>query len=325
MKSLINTLREMLTYMRPAGSRHERIFRAQFLLTLPGAYIDNGANIHVHVSDDPILWSAHTDTVHRDSGRQFVQHAGPWLELPAGSKSNCLGADDTAGCFILREMIRARVPGHYVFHHGEERGGIGSSWLARNYADWLTTFKYAIALDRANTFDVITHQAGGRCASDDFGLALAIALSESTDNPDWFPCKYGVYTDTAEYADLIPECTNLSVGYYAAHSARERLNVLHVISLLEALCSLDVSALPAARDPHAPDPDDRWPIYSARSTVHGGEWENFCDTCDLMERNRFRGICPDCGNVPWLSADEPASDYLDPQFADVQRALRIVS
>lgn len=303
---MTNTLREMLTYCRPMGSRHEALFRAQFLLTLPGAYEDAGFNIHVHVDDAPILWSAHTDTVHTRSDRQHVEQRGAFLCLPEGSRSNCLGADDTVGCFLMREMILARVPGHYVFHHGEERGGVGSSWLARHHADWLSTFRYAIALDRADTGDVITHQFGGRTASNTFALALAEALGEG-----WAPA-HGVYTDTAEYADHIAECTNLSVGYYCQHSAREHVDVAHVYALLSKLYTLDVCALPASREP---GDDDRYDDYAYRAI----DWHGMsgyvadrdeCDTCAWLRAVDWtEQPCPDCGRA--VSDDDDDNAFYD--------------
>jgi hypothetical protein len=58
----------------------------------------------------------------------------------------------------------------------------------------------------------------------------------------------GTFTDTANYTHLIPECTNISVGYYNAHQATEYLDVSFAAWLLERLCALDINALPVLRD-----------------------------------------------------------------------------
>ncbi len=243
----LNTLVDMLTYRRPAGSETEEAFRRRYVYPLPGAYCDVYGNVHVSVGTSPVLWSCHTDTVHWIQGRQMVHvdrdretislHAD---EMRGSGRGVCLGADDGTGVFICREMILRGIPGHYVFHYGEERGGIGSSALAQSDigADWLSScFTYAIALDRAGISDIITHQYGGRTCSDTFAHSLASQLPGR-----WEPC-HGVYTDTAEYTDILPECTNLSVGYGRQHSADEFQHYGHVAHLLHALCNLDVNAL----------------------------------------------------------------------------------
>ena len=87
------------------------------------------------------------------------------VTLPDGSTRNCLGADDTAGVWLALELIRRQIAGRYVFHFGEERGGIGSGMLAHRHPDWLAECQMAIALDRAGYDEVITHQGGNRTAS----------------------------------------------------------------------------------------------------------------------------------------------------------------
>jgi hypothetical protein len=53
--------------------------------------------------------------------------------LAASEKmSSCLGADDAAGVWLLCEMIRAGIPGLYVFHRNEERGGRGAEFFAKH-------------------------------------------------------------------------------------------------------------------------------------------------------------------------------------------------
>jgi len=59
----------------------------------------------------------------------------------------------------------------------------------------------------------------------------------------------GVYTDTAEFVDNIPECTNISIGYYSEHGEREHLDVNHLQRLAAAVLKFDWDALPVERDP----------------------------------------------------------------------------
>jgi hypothetical protein len=251
---LLDELGEMHTYCRPAGSRAERQFITRYVAPLPGAVCDAYGNWHVEVGESTTLFSCHTDTVHGRSGRQRVEldRAGR-LGLTAGRRRACLGADDTAGVFLCRQMIRRGIPGRYIFHAGEEIGCVGSSALAADPARPLARYQAAVAFDRGGTTDVITHQCGQETCSPAFAAALAAALGLG-----YTPSPHGIYTDTREYADLIPECTNLSVGYTGAHSPAETLDVGHVAALLAAVCALEWAALPIDRDPAAEAAGDAW-------------------------------------------------------------------
>jgi hypothetical protein len=152
----------------------------------------------------------------------------------------------------MLEMIAAKRPGLYVFHQGEEVGCLGSRWIVENSPELLSEIDAAIALDRAGFSDVITHQSGGRCASDAFGQAIADALN-GTWGLAYELCDDGVYTDTIEYRALVPECLNLSVGYERQHGPRETQDFTFLSGLLKALLALDFDTLPIERKP-----SDRW-------------------------------------------------------------------
>jgi len=169
-----------------------------------------------------------------------------------------LGADDGAGVWLLLELIDAGVPGSYIFFRGEERGGIGSKSVSDNpeCIPWLKSFDQAIAFDRRDTCSIITHQARGRCCSDAYASAFARLLTDIT--YDLKPDSGGVYTDTAELTHLIPECTNVSIGYYNEHSKAEILDVEYLLWLRDRLIlQADlIHQLPITRDPTAFDYED---------------------------------------------------------------------
>ena len=332
--SLLGELSEMLTYARPAGSDTESTFIARYVATLPNATQDTCGNWHV-VTDSAsrTLWSSHTDTVHHSEGRQTLHYdpkdATLQLSRRSRKRMSCLGADDTVGVFLMRRMILANVPGHYMFHYGEERGGIGSSAYADTYPDLLARFDRAIALDRGGYRDVITSQYGNETASDTFALALADLLQMN------YAPTHGVYTDTAEYAHLIPECTNLSVGYFFAHTERECVDTSHVFALLVRLVAVDVSTLPTVRDPKASDlyvgsssrfygslslvprivdlPEDyelsAMSLEDIESALDMAYWKEDYDLADVLETEKER------------REDAITSNYLDPEYADIQRLL----
>ena len=252
----LDTLQEMLMYKRPAGSETEREFIGRYIKPL-GVNNDGAGNLIKRIGTSPVLWSCHTDTVHSEGGMQAVERAGDLFGLAGENKTwfkngwTCLGADDTAGVWLMTEMIKAKTPGLYVFHRGEEIGGIGSTFIANKTPALLKGIKYAVALDRKGHGDVITHQ-WGRCASDIFADSLASGLNHGT-GLRYTRDSTGMFTDTANYVDLIPECTNLSVGYHGAHSAAEIQDGAHCLALREALIGLDTSTLVEARKPGEDD------------------------------------------------------------------------
>ena len=241
---------------RPHGSNTERLFIKRFLAPLKVTR-DKGDNIWCRIGESPILWSCHTDTVHKKEGFQNIAY-GDGIVTPQHNTGECLGADCTTGVWLMRQMILAGVPGNYVFHSGEEVGGLGAKHIAKNAPYKLANIKFAIAFDRKGTSEIITHQMMERCASDAFARSLAAAL-----NMDLKPSNGGTFTDTACYTHLIPECTNIAVGYLNQHSPREQQNVPFAEELLANILKADFSTLVCERDPHAPPEydDDVWGSY----------------------------------------------------------------
>lgn len=239
----------MLAMRRPAWSKTERKFIERFIRPL-GMQEDELGNLYKRIGTAPVLWSSHTDTVHAQGGTQLLRLANG-LITQVDKQSNCLGADCTAGVWLMVEMIRANRPGLYVFHQAEEVGGKGSEFIAKHRSDILEGIKFAVAFDRRGQTSVITHQWGGRCCSDAFAASLANALGMAHRHDSG-----GSFTDTANYTDLIGECSNLSVGYMSEHTQRESLDFNYLQALRDALLRLDPADLVSERVPGAIDPDD---------------------------------------------------------------------
>jgi hypothetical protein len=248
----------ILELQRPAGSLTEEMFVEEVIGKIDGIQIDGYENYFLTIGDNPtIMWSCHTDTVAKDDGFQNLKWDGDFLELNEPKTGQCLGADDGAGLWLMLEMIRAKVPGLYVFHREEEIGGRGSDWIASKNPCLLQNIKMAIAFDRRDVDSVITHQGGRRTCSDAFGNAIAEMLNQ-VEGLKYCLDTGGSFTDTANYVDIIPECTNLSVGYYSEHSVREKLDVRHLLRLREALLSYDFSSLPVERNTSIKEYEE-WP------------------------------------------------------------------
>jgi hypothetical protein len=252
-------LLEILSWARPHDSAIERAFCREYLDVIPGMTADTFGNRVLTIGDRPrVMWSCHIDTVAARGGPQDVGiDALGIVSLCNGKPGMSLGADDGAGVWIMLNMIAAGRPGLYLFHRGEEQGCLGSHWIQRNTPDLLKDIDAAIAFDRAGLGDVITHQSYGRTCSDAFAAGLASALNGLNPGFRYRPDDTGVFTDTNEYAGIIPECTNLSVGYHDQHGPRETLNAGHCEKLLAAMLELDASLLVIERDPSIQE-DESW-------------------------------------------------------------------
>jgi hypothetical protein len=265
----LKELMAMLEYCRPEGSDTEEHFISAYLDTLPNMTKDAYGNriCKVGKGSPTVAWSSHTDTVHYDEGTQAIEiDKHGLIGLDFYSAANCLGADCTSGVWLMRRMIMAGKPGLYIFHRGEESGGQGSRWIASNTPELVEGIEAMIALDRRGYADVITEQTTGVTASNAFAQSLADQLNaysgfQNTYKPD----DGGIFTDSAFYNHLIPECTNISVGYFSQHSKKEALDHDFLDDLLLSLLKLDYSKLTIARDPKAASSDpwgsDRWGYY----------------------------------------------------------------
>lgn len=281
----MNTLIEILSMKRPHRGENEARVATEILSRLPyGLEVFRNARQEAMafvICTDPestTLFTAHLDTVHKYDGPNPVVY-DPEMGWMSKADGEALGADDGAGVWVLYKMIEAGVPGTYLFPLGEECGGVGAKWMAENAASWLERFDRAVAFDRAGTGDVITHQEWhGRCCSDDFAEALSAQLNASMDlcgnefYDGFRPDDTGVYTDTAEFTGVIPECTNLSVGYKNQHGGKESLDVTFVKMLAAAACKVDWDSLPAVRDPKEVDEGLDW--YTGYSGYGGTSYQS---------------------------------------------------
>ena len=253
---LYKTLARALSAKRPHNTVAVSAFTEWLFNNLPPVLkgftsVDGAGNLHVdnRIAGSRTLFIAHVDTVHREVGANKIRKtASMWYADGAP-----LGADDGAGCAMLMHLLHADVKGYYIFSQGEECGGIGAKFLESTHKSLLSQFDRAIAFDRRGTDSVISHQGWGRCASDTFCQALADALNLHDENLMYAPDDTGVYTDTAEFVDIIPECTNISVGYDHEHSQQESLNIHHYQLLADAVLRVDWDKLPVDRDPTVPE------------------------------------------------------------------------
>lgn len=236
-------LLEMLTYKRPSRSKTEELFIDKFIKSGRTFSEDDYGNVYIIVGKSSTLFSCHTDTVHKVEGIQNIIVDESFGVIYKDDKE-VLGADNTAGIWIMLKLIDNNIPGVYVFHKDEEIGGGGSRWIAKNKPEYIASITKAIAFDRKGQDEIITHQYNGRCCSDNFGNALASAIGLNYTISD-----QGIFTDTANYVDFIPECTNISVGYENEHTPSEFLNYGFLVdNLMKRLLLVNFEDLPVERD-----------------------------------------------------------------------------
>jgi hypothetical protein len=233
---------EMLRYRRPSGSKAARKFGERFLRPVFGD-ADRHGNYSMKIGEDPsVMFAAHYDTVHSRGGQQSVQIEHDFARLPDKSPSNCLGADCTAGVWLILEMIKEKTPGAYAIFADVEFGCIGSNVFITDSEDFLAGVNAMISLDRRGYSSVVTHQIGTRTASDAFAKSVGSILAM-----DYKPDTNGAFTDSSLFSDLVPECSNLSVGYHGHHSQSEVQDLDFLKKLRGRMVSADWSGLTISR------------------------------------------------------------------------------
>lgn len=278
-----HVLQALLSMRRPHGGVGEAIAQevVQRAITLAGHEWNQDAigNIRVKVGEEDTgaVFTAHLDTVHRKDGRLslgYIEETGELVADDEEGKACVLGADDAAGVFLLTEMIAAGVQGTYLFFVGEEVGGVGSSEFVRCNPNFSANF--VVSFDRRGKTDIITHQGGERTASNEFASALGRELHKASGGAlRYSPCSTGLYTDSKEFIHLVPECTNVAVGYWNEHTFQESLELHHLLELRDAVLKVNWQGLPIKRTPCEPDSFsyDKWDVgYSIDDLKRAHRW-----------------------------------------------------
>lgn len=227
MKEHINLVVALMQMHRPSFSDTSWIHPLIDVRLPPGAskVEDAYGNVFVLVGDSEqsdVAFTCHMDTVARPKSKPPVVSinalgmayvSNPW-------EADCLGADDAAGIAVLLTMLEHAVHGRYCFFKDEEAGCYGSSHSAKDKTGFWTGVKAMISFDRRGD-DVVVAQRGSACCSNEFAMELAHRLGRDSSK-----IKAGIYTDSAEFVHLVPECTNIGVGYQNEHTSEEVLDLL---------------------------------------------------------------------------------------------------
>ena len=218
----------------PNGMEHklERFFPK-------GIQKDGCGNYYIKIGNSRTIFTCHMDTA--CSRYQRVNHVIKGNMISTDG-TTVLSGDDKNGMTILLYMIYRKVPGTYYFFQGEESGMKGAHAIITKNVEFFYDYDRMVSFDRRGTNSVITHQMSRRGCSQEFALALAEELNYH--GFKYVPDSTGIFTDSASFINIIPEATNLSVGYWHEHSYTETADIAFVEALAKAACLVHWEELP---------------------------------------------------------------------------------
>ena len=290
------------TFLKLTSKTHPYGYEDDFVVEMQGIGIlpknlekDSQGNYFLKIGDSRTIFASHFDTACKNQTQvnHFIDG-----NIIRTDKTSILGADDKAGVTIMLWMIKNNIPGLYYFFFGEEVGCIGSG-LAAKFIEVKGLYDRIISFDRRGTTSIITHQSYTRTCSDEFGKELAKQLNKK--GLDYRIDDTGVYTDSAEFTSVIPECTNVSVGYYQEHTTNEHQDIKHLTELANACLFVEWENLPTKRD-----------ITKVES-----KWSGYDSTYGVTYRNNTnswnsRGFSK--GNKTWNNSN--FSEYGNSEYDD---------
>jgi hypothetical protein len=258
---------------------------------------DIDGNYFVEVgSGSKTIFACHLDTACKNQSK--VKHIFDGKIIKTDGKT-ILGADDKAGVTVLLYMISRNVPGLYYFFIGEEVGCIGST-AASFRKDFFSNYERIISFDRRGTTSIITHQSSKRGCSDEFADALSKEFAKSKLNLE--KDDGGVYTDSAEFMTIIPECTNISVGYYKEHTHDEHQDIEFLQRLCRAAVKVDWERLVTKRNPNKVE----WKNYGHSEYNYYGGSANYSPKRNTSWRSRNNSHWNDNDDYIW---DAPTRSF----------------
>lgn len=219
---------------------------------------DSIGNYYLKIGDSDTMFSCHLDNV--TTKRQKVNHIIDGNIIKTDG-TTILGADNKAGAVVLLYMIEHQIPGLYYFFIGEEptapEGGLyGSKRALKQYTEQFSHYKKCIAFDRKKEGSIINRQMGRMCCSNLFIDSLSKELGNL--GLEFKKDTTGYYTDTAVFMDIIPECTNLSIGVYGEHTKKESVDLNYVQKICDAAIKINWDGLQIGRELETLNLNEQW-------------------------------------------------------------------
>jgi len=243
-KDVRSTFISLVTETYPHGHEEEVVP----FISQAGLQKDEFGNYYKIIGKSETMFTSHLDTADRKKSKVTIySETENGQEHLMSDGTTILGADDKSGVAVMLYLIAHNIPGVYYFFIGEERGGIGSGKVSSIFekVEHLKGIKRCVSFDRRNYYSVITEQLGMECCSDEFAQALANQYNAQGMKFSLDPT--GIYTDSASFIDQIPECTNISVGYFDEHTTKESQNITFLEKLAKASVNIKWEELPTAK------------------------------------------------------------------------------
>ena len=211
---------------------------------------DEHGNYYIKIGESKTMFCGHLDTYSYEFKKVFHVIEGDKIKTDG---TTTLGGDDKAGITIMIKMIEAKVPGLYYFFRGEEgvtspTGTWGSKQALKTNKSLFEKYDKCVAFDRRGKDSIITQQMYSFCCSDEFAGELVDAFEK--EGLDYVEDPTGMWCDSGVFMDLIPECTNISVGYKDEHTFNETQDIAHLEKLVSACININWEKLPVKRDPN---------------------------------------------------------------------------
>ena len=174
----------------------------------------------------PVLLTAHMDTVHKETIKDFYEYIDKYDQHVLASPQG-IGGDDRCGIYMIMEIIKEHKCS-VLFCEDEESGGIGSSKFCKTkFINELKEMKYLIQLDRMNGTDAVFYD----CDNPEF--------TKFIEDNTGYKEAYGSFSDIS---NLAPACgvaaVNLSCGYYDPHRLSEEVIVEEMLNTIETVKKL---------------------------------------------------------------------------------------
>jgi hypothetical protein len=251
----------------------------------PRRYIDGYGNMYIFIGSSveatrEVAFTSHLDNVDNNPNTHNLINVNEKgiVSVHEDSQSTCLGADDAAGLFIMLAMINNEVEGTYCFFMDEEVGCKGSQWAAQNMSYLFEHTKLMVSFDRKGYSSIITHQMGENCMSIECATELAERLNEfDTDYPEFILDNGGSYTDSYSFVGMIPNCTNVSVGYFNQHTKKETQDLEFLQQISEVYSLVDWHGLPVGKLETTPS----WGSYGGWGDYAASDY----DSLDSLEES----------------------------------------
>ena len=309
---ILKTFLSLTDYTYTLGDEHELEDR------LPNNIKkDSIGNYFLKIGESETMFCSHLDTAAHKKKKVvhdvFKTKGG---DTGVGTDgTTLLGADDKSGVVLMLNMIENNIPGLYYFFIGEESGLVGSKGAVKSYGDIFSQYKRCISFDRRDYGSVITKQMGRVCCSGEFADALIKELGKGGMKYKQDPT--GIFTDSAVFMGIIPECTNLSVGYFNEHSTDEVQNITYLEELASALLLVDWEKLPTTRKTTIEDTPRPRRRPKRKGDLPDDElMEIFFEVDELLEYY----VDMYCSN---FSSFEPEKEMVYVDFDDDQRRMSV--